>query len=72
MFVGTKCNSISLICTTSGENAATAEAIASAINGVVSRHSLSWNNVVAISMDNTSVNFGRRSGILARLKSESI
>ncbi len=48
------------MCTASGENAATAQSITSAINGVIDKHSLSWNNVVAISMENTSVNFGRR------------
>ena len=58
------------MCTTSGENAATAGSIASAISDVIDKHSLSWDNVVAISMDNTSVNFGRRSGILTRLQSE--
>ena len=58
------------MCTTSGEDAATAESIASAIGNVITKHSLSWTNVVAISMDNTSVNFGRRSGILSRLQRE--
>ena len=58
------------MCTTSGENAATAESITLAINGVIEKHCLSWTNVVAISMDNTSVNFGRRSGILTRLQRE--
>ena len=55
---------------TSRENAAIAEFIASAISDVIDKHSLSWVNLVAISMDNTSVNFGRRSGILTRLRSE--
>ena len=58
------------MCTTSGETAATAESISSAINDVFEKHTLSWTNVVAISMDNTSVNFGRRSGILTRLQRE--
>ena len=35
---------------------------------VLLRNILSWTNVVAISMDNTSVNFGRRSGILTVYK----
>ncbi len=47
-----------------------AESIASAIGSVIVKHSLSWDNVVAISMDNTSVNFGRRSGIMSRLQRE--
>ena len=59
------------MCTTSGESAACTESIVAAINGVMSKHSLSWENVVAISMDNASVNFGRRNGILARLQRES-
>ena len=58
------------MCTTSGENAATAEFITLAINDVMEKHCLSWTNVVAISINNTSVNFGRRSCILTRLQRE--
>lgn len=59
------------MCTTAGEKAATAEAIVSSIIGVFQKLSLPWMNVVAISMDNTSVNFGKRKGILTQLKKES-
>ena len=58
------------ICTTSGENAACSETITSAINSSFIKHSLSWSNVVAISMDNTSVNFGKHGGILTRIQKE--
>ena len=59
------------MCTTAGEKAATAEAIVSSIISVFQKLSLPWMNVVAISMDNTSVNFGKRKGILSQLKKES-
>lgn len=58
------------MCTTTGESAATAASIVGATNSVMNKHSLSWANVVAISMDYTSVNFGRRNGILTRLQNE--
>ena len=58
------------MCSTSGEAAATASSITLAINSVMTKHSLPWSNVVAISMDNTSVNFGKRSGILTRLQTD--
>ena len=42
------------IYTSSGKRASTTMSIASAINSVLDKHSLSWANVVAISMDNNS------------------
>ena len=38
------------MCTTTGESAATAASIIAAINSVMNKHSLSWANVVAISI----------------------
>ena len=57
------------MCTTSGTDAATAEAIFTKINDVIGAQSISWTNCVGMGMDNTSVNMGRHNSIMTRVRS---
>ena len=48
-------------------SSATAEGIFSKIEGVLSKHSISFGNCVGIGLDNTSVNMGCRNSIKTRI-----
>lgn len=55
------------MCTTSGKNAGTAEVIFGKMDEVLSKHNIPWNNCVSLSVDNTSVNVGRRNSLKSRI-----
>lgn len=52
---------------TIGENAATAETIFNKMDEVFQSLEVSWDNCVGVSVDNTSVNLGRRNSIMTRV-----
>lgn len=54
------------MCLTSGTHSATAESIFSSLDTALQSRGISWNNCVGVSMDNTSVNMGRRNSIKSR------
>ena len=47
------------MCMTSGINAATAPVIFEKMNAILNFHDISWENCIALSVDNTSVNIVR-------------
>ena len=56
------------ICTISGVNAATAQAIFDKMNSVLLSHNISWDNCVGIGADNASVNIGKHNSIMTRVQ----
>ena len=56
------------MCTTSGTNAATAEAIFEKMDSVLVSHSIPWANCVGVGVDSTSVNIGRHNSIMTRVQ----
>ena len=55
------------MCTTSGKDAGTAETIFNKMEEVLVKHSIPWSNCVSLSVDNTSVNLGRRNSLKSRI-----
>ena len=49
-----------------GESAATAESIFTAMDKMLKTSSIPWANCVGVSVDNTSVNLGKRNSIMTR------
>lgn len=55
------------MCTTTGKDAATAEAIFEKMNAILSAHAIPWEYCVGIGVDNTSVNIVRHNSIMTRV-----
>lgn len=56
------------MCTTTGKNAATADAIFQKINSVLDMHHIPWDNCVGVGVDNCSINMGRHNSIMTRIQ----
>ena len=54
-----------------GANAATAESIFAAMNTALESNDITWCNCVGVSVDNTSVNLGKRKSIMTRAVSQN-
>ena len=59
------------MCTTSGTSAATAQVIFEKMDEVLSLHCIPWENCIALSVDNTSVNIGRHNSIMSRVRQKN-
>ena len=58
------------MCTTSGTDAGTAEVIFNKMESVLHQSGISWKNCVSLSVDNASVNMGRRNSLSSRVLKE--
>ena len=58
------------MCITTGQGAGTAESIFQKINETLILHNIPWTNCVAIGLDNTNVNMGKRNSIKSRVQKE--
>ena len=50
-----------------GRDSATAESIFAKMDSVLQEHNIPWGNCVGVSVDNTSVNLGKRNSIYTRV-----
>ena len=59
------------MCTTTGRNCGTADAIFTKINAVLQSFHIPWSNCIGFGVDNTSVNVGIRNSIMTRVKQQN-
>ena len=59
------------MCLTSGERGGTAECIFNAIDDVFEKHEIPWDNLVALSVDNTNAMIGVRNSVASRCKQKN-
>ena len=55
----------------SGRDSATAAAIFAKMDEVLQDNEVKWRNCIGVSVDNTSVNLGKRNSILTRVKEKN-
>ena len=60
------------ICLYSGADAATAAGIFTKMDAVLQQDDISWENCVGVSVDNTSVNLGKRNSIFTRVVEKTL